>query len=203
MPSLRSEGPLMVNKGTQCKLISYAHKTLESEFPSTFSSFNLEEFQQSTSRDIYHANIIGDVNSMSLGPTIIYKLDPDATKEILLGSPGIIDKLDVCGCILTSAGTSSGSCKREPINDENVNCISGEKIANNNLNDVMEESEQNRGAKSGPCYISSPPICTKGKKQKCNIQTRIIHPRWWSCRHLFNEMYCERISSYNNKRPLF
>ena len=198
MPSLRRERPLMVNKGTQCTFLSYTQNILESEYPNTSASFKFEERQQSSYRDTYHTNIIGDVNSISLGPTVIYKLDPDATKEILLGNPGFIDKLDVCGCISTPACNSFGSCKHESLNDERANCISDDKVTSSKVKDVMEE-EQPQSTTSGHLYIASPQSCTKVKKPKCHAQTLIIYPRWWSCRQLFNQTSCEKMPSSNNK----
>ena len=78
MPSIRNDTPSTVEKGTQCSLI----------FSSDCGQYN--------------ATISGDVCNLSIGPTVVYKLDPEATREILLGNSNHVDRLENFAAISAS-----------------------------------------------------------------------------------------------------
>ena len=114
MPSLRQKRPLMVNKGTQCTLLSYTQNNLQS----TFGALHFDDCDIPKDKDYYHTSIHGNVTSLSLGPTIVYKLDPDATREVLLENPGIINKFDLLSCIPPSDCNLSGGYDKHVSQDD-------------------------------------------------------------------------------------
>ena len=98
----------MVDKGIQCTLLSSHVKSFQSSFPSA-SCLNDNDCHHPSHMDQYNARISGDVYNMSMGPTIIYKLDPEVTRELLLGNSNGTDRLN-----FHASGSSSDSIRRKP-----------------------------------------------------------------------------------------
>ena len=165
----------MVNKGTQCTLLSYSQNNLQS----TFGALHFDDCDIPQDKDYYHTSIHGNVTSLSMGPTIVYKLDPDATREVLLGNPGIINKFDLLSCIPPSDCNLSGGCDKHVSQDDME--------IDSNMDNDIENREDNSVAKLELTSKISSSVSSKRKKQKCHGPTLIIYPRWWSCRQLFNQ----------------
>jgi len=175
MPSLRQKRPLMVNKGTQCTLLSNTQNNLQS----SYGALHFDDCDIPKDKDYYHTSIHGNVTSLSLGPTIVYKLDPDATREVLLGNPGIVNRFDLLSCIQPSKCNLSGSCnKLESQDDMEID---------SNMDNDIENGEDNSNVKPELTSKNSSNVGSKRKKRKCHGPTLIIYPRWWSCRQLFNQ----------------
>ena len=208
MPSVPRDKPLMVNKGTQCSLLSYAQKNFQSKFLidnflDNARSLRNEYYHDAFFKDSYSTNVHGDVTNLSMGPTIIYKLDPHMTREILLGNPGIIDRFDVLGgisthgCDLLQSSNSLENDHGEEFNDK--------KDINNIFEKEMDDMDNQRLAKKkhSTSYKSSKNSYYERKKKKCYGHTIIIYPRWWSCRQLFNQNSCnDKVSSLSIKNDV-
>ena len=179
MPSLRRDRPLMVNKGTQCTLLSYTQNNLQSTISNSFGALHFDDCEIPQNKDYYHTNIHGNVTSLSMGPTIIYKLDPEATREVLLGNPGIINRFDLLSCIPPSDCNLSDSCNKHMSQDDLE--------IDSNIDNDIKDGEENSVGKLGLTSKNSSNVGSKRKKRKCHGPTLIIYPRWWSCRQLFNQ----------------
>ena len=200
MPSIRRNRPLMVNKGTQCSLLSYTQNNFQSKFSGYSTSFRNEDYLDSLFKDSYSTHVHGDVTNLSMGPTIIYKLDPDTTREILLRNPGIIERFDVLGGISTN-GCDLLQCSNalenehgEEFNDNKDIITTFEKEMEEMNNKKLEKKRHSTSYKS-----SQNTFCDR-KKKKCYGHTIINYPRWWSCRQLFNQNSCnDKVSSSSMK----
>ena len=142
MPSIRRDRPLMVNKGTQCSLLSYTQKNFQSKFSGYSTSFRNEDYLDSFFKDSYSTHVHGDVRNLSMGPTIVYKLDPDTTREILLGNPGIIDRFDALGGISTNGCDSLQS--PNSLENELGEEFNDKKDVNTTFEKEMEEMDDQR-----------------------------------------------------------
>ena len=109
MPSIQCNSPSMVDKGIQCTLLSSPVKSFQLSFPCDSTSFNDNDCHHPSQVDRYNARISGDVYNMSMGPTIIYKLDPETTREILLGNSNGFDRLQ-----FPASGSSSNFIQTKP-----------------------------------------------------------------------------------------
>ena len=203
MPSIRRKRPSMVNKGTQCSLLSYTQKNFQSKFSGYSTSFKNEDYLDSFFKDSYSTHVHGDVTNLSMGPTIIYKLDPDTTREILLGNPGIIDRFDILG------GISTNGCDlvhtSNFLENEHGEESNDKKDINTTFEEEMEEMDNQRLAmeKHSTSYKSSQNSYSERKKKKCFGHTIIIYPRWWSCRQLFNQNSCnDKVSRLSMKNDV-
>ena len=147
MPSIRKDTPSTVEKGTQCSLIC------------------------SSDCDQYNATISGDVCNLSIGPTVVYKLDPEATREILLGNSNHVDRLDYLARISTSTCNQMNlnkitSCT-ETQNDQQITEIS----ISTQMQHLLNEIETPREAKRRRLRSMSPQTNQENKIRNDNVQT--------------------------------
>ena len=147
MPSIRNDTPSTVEKGTQCSLIC------------------------SSDCDQYNATISGDVCNLSIGPTVVYKLDPEATREILLGNSNHVDILDYLTAISTSTCKQLTQKKKisctDTQNDEHIAEIS----ISAQMKHLLNEIETPREAKRQRVRSVSPQTSHQNKMENDNFQT--------------------------------
>ena len=161
----------MVDKGTQCTLSTSSKKLFESSVPRISTSFDSDNCQHPTNSDRYNANVSGDVYHMSIGPTVIYKLDPDTTKKILLGNPDIMSKLDESSSLPSPFYNRLQRCKKRYLNNENKYGYSDTKLMNFHTEEFADTIETTRGIKRCCSRTKSPQTYPKPTLANGNVQT--------------------------------
>ena len=147
MPSIRNDTPSTDEKGTQCSLIC------------------------SSDCDQYNATISGDVCNLSIGPTVVYKLDPEATREILLGNSNHIDRLEyltrISTCTCNQMSPNKITFCTDTQNDEHITEIS----IFAQMEQILNQIETPREAKRRRLRTVSPQTYQENKMGNDNFQT--------------------------------
>ena len=144
MPSIQCNSPSMVDKGIQCTLSSSPVKSIQLSFPSASTSLNDNDCHQPSQVDRYNARISGDVYNMSMGPTIIYKLDPEVTREILLGNSHGVDKLNFIASGFSSDLIQTKPRRKVSFKENDVPYRSNMNAAYTQIAHEMKEAQQLR-----------------------------------------------------------
>lgn len=176
MPSTQCDMPIMVDKGTQCALLTTPKKSFQSSVTRDAISPDSNEGQHPRNSDRYNSNVSGDVYHMSIGPTVVYKLDPDATREILLSNPDFSHQYDDVCSLSSPSGWLSRRHKKLSLNDQNTECQVDAHLPNSKpeIDLVVGGAGWDRGCcsccrlKTGHSLSLSPQNCQKIKKLKPN-----------------------------------
>lgn len=174
MPSNQFYTPFMVDKGIQCVLLRSPVNSFESTSRRDLTCVSSTESHHQSHGDQYNAKIRGDVYNMSMGPTIVYRLDPDVTREVLLGTSNIFDKLDSLTPGYLHQDKSVGQRKKvsfkeiEPYNRIRRNSTNIQ--TNSELVEVLQLRGK-RGRSNSGSSLSDKEI----KKPKNNFQTLFIY----------------------------